>query len=68
MPSFENTLRRWASVVRGERNSWATTSLFERPSVTHGQRAAATGTNYSKELFEWITEYLTPGHLSVLPG
>jgi D-alanyl-D-alanine carboxypeptidase len=36
--------------------------------VTNGQRAAATGTNYSKELFESITEYLTPGHPAALPG
>jgi D-alanyl-D-alanine carboxypeptidase len=36
--------------------------------VTNGQRAAATGTNYSKELFESITEYLTPGHPAAAPG
>jgi D-alanyl-D-alanine carboxypeptidase len=36
--------------------------------VTNGRRAAATGTNYSKELFESITEYLTPEHPAVLPG
>jgi D-alanyl-D-alanine carboxypeptidase len=36
--------------------------------VTNGRRAAATGTNYSQELFESITEYLTPGHPAALPG
>jgi D-alanyl-D-alanine carboxypeptidase len=36
--------------------------------VTNGRRAAATGTNYSKELFESITGYLTPGHPALLPG
>ena len=36
--------------------------------VTNGRRAAATGTNHSKELFESITGYLTPGHPALLPG
>ena len=30
--------------------------------VTNGERAAATGDNYSQKLFTSITEYLTPGH------
>jgi hypothetical protein len=27
-----------------------------------GERAAATGANYSEELFQTISEYLTPDH------
>jgi hypothetical protein len=30
--------------------------------VTNGERAAASGANYSQKLFTSITEYLTPGH------
>jgi hypothetical protein len=30
--------------------------------VTKGERAAATATNYSEELFQTISEYLTPDH------
>ena len=47
MPSFEKTLRRWASIVRGERNSWAATSLFERPSATSRATCSSCGVRRS---------------------
>ena len=36
--------------------------------VTRTPRAAATGTNYSQQLFQAISEYLTPKHPAALPG
>jgi CubicO group peptidase (beta-lactamase class C family) len=36
--------------------------------VTKGERAAATGNNYSQLLFTAISEYLTPDHPAMLPG
>lgn len=36
--------------------------------VTKGEIAAATGTNYSELLFSELTEYLTPDHAVVFPG
>jgi D-alanyl-D-alanine carboxypeptidase len=36
--------------------------------VTKGERAAATGTNYSEQLFTTISEYLTPDHPARFPG
>lgn len=36
--------------------------------VTTGERAAATGNNYSQLLFTAISEYLTPDHPARLPG
>jgi D-alanyl-D-alanine carboxypeptidase len=36
--------------------------------VTNGERAAATGTNYSQQLFQAISEYLTPDHPARFPG
>jgi hypothetical protein len=35
--------------------------------VTRGERAAATGTNYSQQLFTAISEYLTPDHPAKFP-
>lgn len=37
-------------------------------SVTEGQQAAATSTNYSERLLRKLTEYLTPDKPAVLPG
>ena len=36
--------------------------------VTRGQAAAATDTNYSQLLFARIADYLSPDHPVVLPG
>jgi hypothetical protein len=36
--------------------------------VTKGERAAATGNNYSQLLFTAISEYLTPDHPARFPG
>jgi hypothetical protein len=36
--------------------------------VTKGERAAATGDNYSQLLFTTISEYLTPDHPARFPG
>jgi D-alanyl-D-alanine carboxypeptidase len=36
--------------------------------VTKGERAAATETNYSEQLFTTISEYLTPDHPARFPG
>ncbi len=36
--------------------------------VTRREAAAATGTNYSQELFTAISEYLTPNHPATFPG
>jgi CubicO group peptidase (beta-lactamase class C family) len=36
--------------------------------VTKGERAAATGANYSQQLFTAISEYLTPDHPARFPG
>ncbi len=36
--------------------------------VTKGERAAATETNYSQQLFQAISEYLTPEHPARFPG
>jgi hypothetical protein len=36
--------------------------------VTKGERAAATGNNYSQLLFTAISEYLTPDHPAMFPG
>jgi CubicO group peptidase (beta-lactamase class C family) len=35
--------------------------------VTRGERAATTGANYSQELFQTISEYLTPDHPARFP-
>ena len=37
-------------------------------SVTEGQRAATTTTNYSERLLRELADYLTPHHPVVLPG
>ena len=40
---------------------------LDRPRRHEGQRAAATATNYSQELFQTISEYLTPDHPAKFP-
>ena len=50
MPSFVNTLRRCASIVRGERKSWAATSLLERPCPTKRATWSSCGVSWSSVL------------------